>query len=389
MAGHSDRDHAALSPSASKRWLSCTPSAMLEKQFPDVTSEAAAEGTLCHELCEGKLLCKFEQMTKRKLSYLIKKCKENPLWKDEMEGTSSEYVEKIYSDALGFSVMPMVLAEQKLDLTEWIPDGFGTGDCILIGDDQLNIYDYKHGKGVPVYAEHNPQMMIYALGALKAFGWMADIKRVKMCIIQPRLNSITEFEMPVEDLQKWGEEELKPLAEKASKGEGELVPGEHCRFCKAKAQCRARAEIAFGLKDKAGLIPPLITAEEAGEFLKVGEIVASWLSDLKEWALSEILNGADVPGWKAVEGKSTRKFSDQEKAFEVLMNNEVPRALLYETKPITLAAAEKVVGAKVFAELCGDYIVKPPGKPALVPESDKRQAIRTSAEEAFGSLEQP
>lgn len=383
--GHADRDHAALSPSASKRWMSCTPSAKLEEQFPNSTSEAAEEGTLCHELCEGKIRNKFnpEIFSGRRLASLKRRCKENPLWDDEMERTSDEYVEKIYADALGFSVMPMVLAEQRLDLTDWIPDGFGTGDCVLIGDDLLCIYDYKHGKGVPVFADHNPQMMIYALGAVKTFGWMADIKRVKMCIIQPRLDSITEFEMTVEELMAWGKEVLKPLAEKASKGEGEFVPGDHCRFCKAKAQCRARAEVAFGLKDKAGLLPPLISREEAGELIKVGEIVSSWLSDLKDWVLTEVLNGAEVPGWKAVEGRSNRSFTDQSKAFEVLMNHDIPRALLYETKPISLSAAEKIVGKKVFAELCGEFIERPAGKPTLVPASDKRESIKTSAEEAF------
>lgn len=370
--------------------MTCTPSAQLEAQFPDTTSAAAAEGTLAHEICEIKARQKFFQ--KCDMGYIAKnvatrelnKLRKDPLFQDEMEGFTDDYVSELDCQALGFTERPHIALETKLDLTEWIPDGFGTADCIMIGGDKLLVADFKYGKGVKVSAEDNPQMQIYALGAWKKFSLVYQIKRVVMMIIQPRLSVNPEiWEENIEDLLKFGEE-VKHQALAAAAGEGEFVPGEsQCRFCRARERCRARADyniqMAFG---PMGQMPPLITDEEVGEYLQRGADVAKWLKDLQDYALRTCLDGGEIPGYKAVEGRGSREWTDQDKAFAALEDAGVPAEIMYERKPLTLAALEKVVGKKAFAEAVGDFIVKTPGKPALVPESDKRPAI-TTAEMAF------
>lgn len=387
IGGHADRAHALLSASGSHRWLTCTPSALLEAEFPDTTSEAAAEGTLAHELAEGKLLRETvpDTYSAQKLAALRRKLKQNPLWSEEMEPNTDFYVETIDKMAIGFPSAPSIYAETKLDLSDWVPDGFGTADCIMIGNDTIQVFDLKYGKGVQVFADHNPQMMLYALGAYKKYGFIFPFKKARMTIIQPRLNHVSDFECSIEELLQFGEF-VKEKAALAMKGEGEFVPSaEACRFCRAKARCRARADKNVQLVDKVGQLPPLITEAEAGKYLKIGADVAKWLSDLQEWALTACLDGADIPGWKAVEGRSTRKWTDQEAAFDALKAAGINEELLWERKPLTLSQVEKVVGKKQFGEIASAWVEKSSGKPALVEESDKRPAIsnRTSVEEAF------
>ena len=390
MADHTARGHALLSPSSAHRWMTCTPSAQLEAQFPDTTSSAAAEGTLAHEICEIKARQKFFQktdigyMAKNVATRELNKLRKDPLFQDEMEGFTDDYVSELDCQALGFTEKPHIALETKLDLTEWIPEGFGTADCIMIGGNKLLVADFKYGKGVKVAAEGNPQMQIYALGAWKKFSLIYQIKRVVMMIIQPRLSVNPEiWEESIEDLLDFGES-VKGLAKMAIAGEGDFVPGdEQCRFCRARERCRARADyniqMAFG---PAGKMPPLITDTEVGEYLRRGSDVAAWLKDLQDYALRSCLDGKEIPGYKAVEGRGSREWTDQDAAFKQLQQSGVPEAVMYERKPLTLAALEKVVGKKAFAEAVGEYIVKKPGKPALVPESDKRPAI-TTAELAF------
>lgn len=382
--------HAILSPSSASRWMVCTPSARLEQQFEDQNSDYAAEGTLAHAVAELKVRKQFiEPMRPKAFEKSLNKLKKTKLYNNgelrkvddywpEIIRCTDEYLDYINKTALSYPSQPYVAAEQHLDLSKYIPEGFGTGDCIIIGGSTLHIIDYKHGKGVPVNADHNPQIMSYALGALERYRMFYNIKNVVMTIVQPRLNNISEFEMSVDELLDWGENTLKPKAEAAFAGVGEFVPGEHCRFCRAKAQCRARASTNTALEDFGYKKPPLLTDTEVGEILQKAIDLEKWASDLKDYALSAILDGKQIPGWKVVEGRSVRKFDDTDAAFETLKAAGVDEAMLYERKPLTLAAIEKMLGKAKFEEIAGKHIIAPPGKPTLVPESDKRSAYSTA-----------
>lgn len=387
MGPHKDRAHALLSASSAHRWLYCTPSAKLEEQFPDTTSGAAAEGTVAHELAELKLGHYFytADFGKRKFNTAVNKLKKQELWKDEMDGYTEEYLDYVKNTALAFPNAPYVAVEKKVDFGAYVPEGFGTADCILIGGDVLHVVDFKYGKGVPVSAEGNPQMALYALGAYTAYCLLYPISTIRMTIVQPRIGNVSEWECSLKELLDFGEF-VKKQASIAINGGGEFRPGENtCRFCRAKAQCRARSDHNVRQAFRVGDLPPLISAKEAGERLLKLEDVARYQKDLQEWALAECLAGGEVPGWKAVEGRCLREWTDMEKAFEALQEEGVPRAILYEERPLTLAQVEKAVGKEEFSEAAGRFVAKKPGKPALVKESDKRPAItnKVSAAEAF------
>ena len=390
--GHSERDHALLGPSNAYQWAACPPSARLSEGLPDTGSEAAKEGTLAHELAELKLRNYFHSVDfgKRKLAAAVKKLKENPLWDDEMMGYTDDYMDYVKAAALSFPAEPTVAIEKKVDISEYVPECFGTADCLLIGGGVIHVIDFKYGKSPSgrVEAENNLQMQLYALGAWTASRMLYRVDRIRMSIVQPRLpDGITEWEIPLEKLLETGEW-IRERAQLAWKGEGEYHPDEKtCRFCRAKGRCRARAEknIEMAFAPAKGKLPPLISNEEMGKYLLQGQDVAKWLSDLQDCALQECLAGRDVPGWKAVEGRSTRKWTDMDAAFGRLIESGINAAVLWERKPVTLAQIEKIVGKKDFAECVGEYVVKEPGKPALVQESDNRPAItnRVAAAEAF------
>lgn len=390
--GHSERDHALLGPSNAYQWAACPPSARLSEGLPDTGSEAAKEGTLAHELAELKLRNYFHSVDfgKRKLAAAVKKLKENPLWDDEMMGYTDDYMDFVKAAALSFPAEPTVAIEKKVDISEYVPECFGTADCLLIGGGVIHVIDFKYGKSPSgrVEAENNLQMQLYALGAWTASRMLYRVDRIRMSIVQPRLpDGITEWEIPLEKLLETGEW-IRERAQLAWKGEGEYHPDEKtCRFCRAKSRCRARAEknIEMAFAPAKGKLPPLISNEEMGKYLLQGQDVAKWLSDLQDCALQECLAGRDVPGWKAVEGGSTRKWTDMDAAFGRLIESGINAAVLWERKPVTLAQIEKIVGKKDFAECVGEYVVKEPGKPALVQESDNRPAItsRVAAAEAF------
>lgn len=387
--GHAERDHSFLSASGAHRWLACTPSAMLEKDFPDTTSESAREGTLAHELAELKVRNYFYSVEfgKRKLTAAIKKLKEQELWQDEMMGHTDTYLDVIKTLALGLPSKPYAAIEKRVDFSTYVPDGFGTADCILLQGDTLHVIDFKYGKGIPVSAEENPQMKLYALGAYETYKILYPIKNIHLVIVQPRLpDGTSEWSCDIDHLLRFGEY-VKARAELAIKGEGPFSPGEkQCRFCRARAKCRARAEENVRLAFAVGKKPPLISNEEVGKYLQMGEDVAKWLKDLQEYALSECLAGKDIPGWKAVEGRGVREWTDMDAAFEKLVSDGVVEGpLLWEKKPLTLAQVEKLVGVKEFKNAVGDLVVKAPGKPTLVKESDKREAItnKMTAEKAF------
>lgn len=385
---HAERDHAVLSASGAHRWMTCPASALLEQEFPDTTSEAAKEGTLAHELAEAKVRHYFftKAFNKRKLNAVVKELKENPLWKDEMEGFTDDYLDYIKQEALAFSAKPYVAIEKKVDFSGYVPEGFGTADCVLISGQTLHIIDLKYGKGVPVGAEKNPQLMLYALGAYEAYRMIYPLSRIEMSIVQPRLpDGDSKWGCSTEELLEFGRQ-AAVKAELALSVSGAFHPEEKaCKFCRARRQCRARAEYNVRLAGFTDKKPPLISNEEAGQFLLQGEDVASWLSDLKDYALAQCLAGHDVPGWKAVEGRGSREWTDMDQAFAVLQENGISEALLWERKPLTLAQVEKTVGKKPFTEYVGNLIVKKSGKPALAKESDKRAAISNTvtAQEAF------
>ena len=367
-------------------WIACPPSAMLQTQFPDTTSEAAKEGTLAHEICEQKVRRYIGEISKGTCTRRINKLKASELYKPEMDKFTDDYVDFIKASGLRFEHLPYVAVEKRVDLTQWIPEGFGTADCIMIDGNTLQVIDFKYGKGVPVSPVENPQMRLYALGAYGEYSLLYDIRTIRMSIFQPRLDIADTWEEPIESLLDFAET-VKGKAALAIEGKGEFNPGEEqCRFCRARAKCRARAEknveMAF-LTDKE---PDLLSNDEIGGYLLQGEDVARWLSDLKDYAMGECLAGREVPGWKAVEGRGSRAWTDGDEAFRILIENGIDEAILYERKPLSLAQTEKVVGKKDFADLVGEYVEKKPGKPALVKESDKRPAItnKVTASEAFG-----
>ncbi len=387
--GHEERDHALLSASSAHIWLKCTKSARLEEQFPDTTSEAAEEGTLAHKLAELRVRNYFSpvDVSKRKLTFAIKKMKEDPLWDDEMLVHTETYLDYIKQTALKLPSEPHVDVEKRVDYGLYAPEGFGTADCILTQGNTLYVIDFKYGKVVPVSAEENPQMMLYALGAYESCKILYPIERIHLAIVQPRLpDGITEWECPLGELLEFGEY-VKERAALAFVGDGEFAPGEKtCKFCRARKQCRARSDYNVKQAFDLGELPPLITNEEAGKRLLAMRDVAAYQKDLQEWALSECLAGKEVPGWKAVEGRRSRDWTDMDAAFEKLTKSGVvAEEILWEKKPLTLAQVEKTIGKKDFADAVGEFVTQKPGKPALVEASDKRQAItnKVTAQEAF------
>lgn len=381
--------HALLSASSAHRWLHCTGSPLLEKEFPDTTSVYAKEGTLAHELCELKLKKYTTVMPKGTYTRAHNKIMKSELWQNEMESTSETYLEYVKEIMLSCEIAPAVLIEKRVDFSRYVPEGFGTADCLILAGDTLHVVDYKHGKGVVVDADHNPQMMLYALGAMSELSLLYRFKFVHMTIVQPRVNNISEFTMTADELIEWGETVVKPKAEAAISGNGEFEAGDWCRFCRAKQQCKTRYESNDSLYPElsAQHDPRLITLEKLGEYLKRGKDMAAWLEDMKEYALSESLAGAEVPGWKAVEGRGSRAFTDTDEAVDTLIKNGIDESVLYERRVLTLAQMEKAVGKKAFGELVGDLVVKNPGKPTLVEESDKRPKItnQPTAADVFNS----
>ena len=387
---HAERAHALLSASGAHRWLHCTPSARLEATLPDTTSKAAQIGTLAHELAELKLrkALGIDPLTARKYSAAVKKIKADELYENDIDGNTDFYVDYIQRIVHAFPSAPYIAVERRVDISAYVPEAFGTSDCIIIGGRQLHIIDYKNGQGVPVPATDNPQMKLYALGALLHYRMLYDIETIHVAIVQPKVwDEPSEWSLPASELLAWGES-IKPIATMAYAGEGEYAPGEHCGFCRAKNTCRARVEQFFEATEKAPLKPPLIGWDEVAEALRKGEGMVKWFNSLKELALAEVLKGGEVPGFKAVAGRGGRDFADIDAAFAFLQTQGIDEALLYDRKPITAAAAEKVLGKKQYAELLETpgHVVKRSGAPTLAAEEDPRPAVsnQVSAEQAFG-----
>lgn len=366
------KGHAVLSASSSNRWLHCPPSARLCESYSDKGSDYAAEGTDAHALCEYKL--------RKALGLETEDPTENLNWlNEEMDDCATGYATYVLEqveNAKQTCSDPVVLIEQRVDFSHWVESGFGTADCLIITDGALKIIDYKHGLGVLVRAEENPQLMCYALGALELFDKIYDIETVSMAIYQPRRDNISTYEISKDDLYRWAEEVLKPAAELAFAGDGNFLCGEWCGFCKAKNDCRARAEANLALAQYEFKLPPLLTDEEIEDILPKVDELLSWASDIKEYALQQAISGKEWTGWKLVEGRSNRKYVNNAIVAEVVEHAGFGP---YEHKVLGVTAMQKLLGKSRFDELLASYIEKPQGKPTLVPESDKRPAMSTAA----------
>ena len=377
--------HAILSPSASHRWLNCTTAPSLEINLPEDTSVYAEEGTLAHAICE----CKLRELNGegRAEDLYIKEFgkawTEEALYQSEMEETSDYYrdiVAEKLAKACKRSVDAVLLIEVKLDFSSWIPEGFGTADAVIVSNRIIDIIDYKHGRGVAVSAKNNPQMMTYALGACELFSIEYTFENVAMTIVQPRIDNTNSWELPFDALQAWGREVLTPKAKEAFNGtlgcHTETKAGEWCKFCKARATCRVRAEFAQGLLKNGD--PQQLSPDEIGELLPIASFVEDWCSDIKEHALALMLNGTPIAGYKVVEGRSTRKITNTDALSQKLLGAGISEDSIYKPRELNgIGALEKVVGKKLFAELSEGLIEKPKGKPTIAVEGDPRKAYST------------
>ena len=363
--------HAVLSASSSERWLNCPPSARLCEAYEDKGSDYAAEGTDAHALCEFRL--------KQALGIPADDPIENLSWyNEEMEDCAAgyaAYVSELLETAKQTCADPVVMIEQRVDFSRWVKEGFGTADCIVIADGVLNICDYKNGQGCLVLAERNPQMMLYALGALEIFDGIYDIDTVRMTIYQPRKSNISVYEMDKADLYEWANSELTQKAQLAYEGQGSFSCGEWCRFCKTKAECRERAEANLALARYEFQTPALLADEEIADILGKVDVLTAWASDVKEYALQQAISGTAFPGWKLVEGRSNRKYTSEAAVAAAV---EGAGFNPYEKKLLGITAMQKLLGKSRFEELLAPYIEKPQGRPTLVRSSDKRPEWNTA-----------
>lgn len=363
--------HALLSASSSHRWIACPPSAMLCAKEKDVLSEYAKQGTDAHSLCEYKLKCLLGMETCDPTETL-------DFFDQEMADSADAYAQFVMEQvAEGKEICKdtLVLVEQKLDFSRWVPDGFGTGDCVIVADDTLRVIDFKYGVGVLVDAKNNPQMMCYALGALQMFESIYDISNIAMTIFQPRRDNVSTFVLSKEELLKWAEEVLSPAANLAAKGEGEFQAGNHCQFCNVKATCRKRAEYNLELARYDFAVPASLTDEEIEIVLSKADALTSWATDIKEYALQQALSGKAWNGWKLVEGRTNRKYINESAVAEKVKSAGFDP---YDHKVLGITAMTKLLGKTKFEELLEGLIEKPQGKPTLVPMSDKRPAMHTA-----------
>ena len=365
-------NHAILSASSCKRWLNCPPSARLCASTPERASPFAKEGTDAHTLCEYKVLCALGR------SNIRDPTEDLDFYNAEMEDCATEYCNYVmeqYEEAKVHCKDPQIMIEEHLDFSRWVPDGFGTGDCIIVSDEVLQIIDFKYGFGVVVDAEMNPQMMCYALGAIDLYDGIYNIHTVKMTIFQPRRDNISTFTISKEDLLKWAEEVLAPTAALAYLGEGEFQAGDHCQFCSVKATCRKRAEQNLELARYDFEMPPNLNHTEITAILSKADELVSWVNDVKEYALKQALDGVRYDGYKLVEGRSNRRFSDEDRVATIVKDAGFDP---YEQKLLSVRAMTTLLGKTKFQELLDEYVTKPEGKPALVPDTDARPEFHTA-----------
>ena len=381
---HADRSHAFLSASGSSRWLNCTPSPMLEeKEHPHVpgqeeeTSDYAAEGTLAHEYADIKLQFDDRRINKRKYNALERDIKKNKFFTSEMESEVDKYVSYVsdnFAEAKRLNPYAELLIEEQLDLSPYIDEGFATNDAIIVSDGVLEVNDLKYGKGIKVYAENNTQLMLYGLGAYYKYELLYDIRTIRVTIIQPRLDHYSTWDISVEELLSWAENEVVPKAILAHKGEGETKAGDWCRWCKVKAQCRTLANKNLELAKLEFEDPEMMTDEELVDAYQQISSIQTWLKSVSEFMLQQALEGRQWPGYKLVEGRASRKWIDEEKVkLRILdINDAITEDQIVNTKLMGITAIEKLLGKDIFNEKLDDLVAKPQGAPTLVVESDKR-----------------
>lgn len=370
--------HAKLSASGSEKWMTCTPSAKMEEAFPDESSDFSREGTFAHAVFEQDIL-----------NYLGRAVDPLP---QELKHFDTPELRGYVAEAVSYAIErielarkfcnPIIMVEQRLDFSPWVPEGFGTGDLVIVTDHSVEVLDLKYGKGIFVEAENNSQLRLYGLGAYNELHIAYDIMQVRMTVLQPRLNNYGSEQLSISHLLEWGENVVVPRAKLAWEGKGKLVAGDHCRtcFCRARFQCPARAEEAMAVAEKAFTLPTpeLLTMDELVDVLNKADLALDWLNDVKEFALKEAKKGFKIKGYKLVEGRSNRKYSDPDAVVKRLVESGIDEAIIYERNLLGITAMQSALGKKKFDSLIGDLLTKPPGKPTLVPESDKRDAIDTS-----------
>lgn len=379
--------HAVLSPSAAGRWLACTPSARLEERFPDSAGDYAKEGTLAHSFGETILSGLIAGNEK---DDVMEQLRRSEFYSSELEEYAEGYAAFVWEEFCRIrkdTPDAILRIEEKIDLTAYVPEGFGTGDAVVIADGTLTVIDLKYGKGVKVSAVENKQMMLYALGTMGRYELLYGVDKVRMIIYQPRLGNVSQWEADALQLKEWAESYLAPRAAMAFRGEGDFVPGEHCRFCRAKAQCRALAEknieAARHEFDEVGLM----TDDEVAAVLSEAEGIKNWITSVEEYALKAAMDGKKFPGFKVVEGRSVRKYSDEKKVADTLLDYGYKAEQIYKPQELkTITAMEKLLTKKTFNTLLGGLVVKPAGKPTLVPEDDARPEW-SSAEADFKEVQ--
>ena len=371
-------NHALLAPSSSERWINCTPSAKENAVQQDTSSSYAQQGTDAHALCEYKV--------KKALGHRVRDPTEDLTYFDEemaeCSDTYCEFVMEQVETAKQNCSDPLVLVEQRLDFTRWVAESFGTADCIIVADGMLTVIDFKYGLGILVEAEENPQMRMYALGALNLFESLYDIQTVRMIIFQPRRDNISIAEITKEELLEWAEKILVPAAVLAANGGGEYKAGKHCQFCKVKATCRRRAEYNLQMAQYDFAVPDTLSDDEISMILNRADTFIGWVNDVKTYALEQAISGKEFPGYKIVEGRSNRRYTNGDAVAAVVTDAGYDP---FEKKLMGVTAMTKLLGKKKFDTLLSSLIEKPQGKPTLVPESDKRPAItnKITAGEAF------
>lgn len=362
--------HSALPPSSSSRWIACPPSALLNAKAPDTGSSYAQQGTDAHELGAYKI--------EKALGHRVRDPTDDLTYFDEemAENTDSyaEFVMEQVAEAKQSCPDLLVLVEQRLDFSRWVPESFGTGDCVIVADDVMTVIDLKYGVGIIVNAENNSQMRMYALGALNLFESIYDIQRIRTIIYQPRRDNISIAEITKEELLRWADEVLIPAAELAAKGEGDYKAGKHCQFCKIKATCRKRAEYNLQMAQYDFAVPDTLADDEISMILDRADTFIGWVNDIKAYALEQAISGKQYPGFKVVEGRSNRRYTDTDAVAAAVTDAGYDP---YEKKLMGVTAMTKLLGTKKFNSLLGSLIEKPKGKPTLVPESDKRPAWTT------------
>lgn len=368
--------HALLSPSSASRWMACTPSARFEERFEETTSSFAEEGTLAHTLGELLVQLRLGWIKKAEYKKRIKVIEDNEFYSDNMLEYCDDYAAFVierFNEALAHTPDAKLFLERRLDMSDYVPEGFGTGDAVIVADSLMETIDLKYGKGVAVTVTENKQQMLYALGALKDFSLMYNIERLRMTIYQPRINNIESFEIEVTDLLKWAEEDLKVKAEMAFKGEGEFIPGQHCQFCRGASVCKTLAEMNLELAKYEFAETNILDDDAIADILTRADMFVKWIDNIEKFALKEAVdNNKKWPGFKVVEGRSNRKYSDVTAVEQTLLKAGFDEETIFTKKLLPITKMEAEIGKKVFAQHLSALISKPPGKPALAPLSDKR-----------------